>query len=187
MVAILKLCFPLAPITLRLRTPCPKAKTKKLRRSVTLFFLSCSFLGLIISSRAFLQVVEKRPEVRFLEYADIPGILKDSRLLKFQKVVTAAKKHKSHHFATCPKAGPSHNLFEGGVLSNQTLEELYNVSPSGDPSPETLTAQVADLEQEVRNLEFRLQFLLNQRNDACQWLASAREQLLRVNLSRSKK
>jgi hypothetical protein len=125
-----------------------------------------------------LQVVEKRPEVRFLEYADIPGILKDTRLLKFQKLASAAKKHKSHHLATCSKAVSSLESVEGSVLSERVLEEIPRLCP-GDPSFTVVHAQVADMEQEVRNLEFRLQFLWNQRKDACQWLANARENLQR--------
>ena len=46
----------------------------------------------------------------------------------------------------------------------------------GDPSPTALLAHIADLEQDVRNIEFRLQFLYHNRLSALDLLAIARRQ-----------
>jgi len=61
------------------------------------------------------------------------------------------------------------------------LEELYQIQPNGEPSYQTLVDQVSDLEQEMRNVEFRIHFLFNQRNDTLDALASARGHLARHN------
>lgn len=60
------------------------------------------------------------------------------------------------------------------------IEELYQVPLTSGASYETLAAQVSDLEQELRNIEFRLHFLFNQRNDTLDGLASARGHLARA-------
>jgi hypothetical protein len=55
-------------------------------------------LYLICNPFLFLsQRQDRRPEVRMLEYADIPGITKDRRLRQFQKLATSSKRIKTHH------------------------------------------------------------------------------------------
>ena len=73
--------------------------------------------------------------------------------------------------------GPLHDTFGGSSISEIMLEELWNIEPQGEPSVDTLVQHVGDLEQELRNVEFRVHFLFNQRNDVRDTLASARHRL----------
>ena len=61
------------------------------------------------------------------------------------------------------------------------IDELYQIPAGGDPSHQTLVDQVTELEQELRNVEFRLHYLFGQRNDTRDALASARGHLARFN------
>jgi hypothetical protein len=45
---------------------------------------------------------------------------------------------------------------------------------SGDPSPQALQAHIVELDRELRNIDFRLQFLYNQHISTLELLNSAK-------------
>jgi hypothetical protein len=53
-------------------------------------------------------------------------------------------------------------------------------NPVIDPSSKALQAHIGDLEQDLRNTEFRLQFLYHLRTTTLDLLAAARRQLERL-------
>jgi hypothetical protein len=66
---------------------------------------------------------------------------------------------------------------------NQAVEGIRNLSPNGGPPVNVMEDQVTDLSNEVRNLDFRLQFLWNQCNEVNQWLTQARDTLFLLQAS----
>ena len=90
-----QLCFLLRLSMRRSR----KSNSKRIRRSVLFPLLrSYSIAYEVALYPLYLsQAPEPRPEVRFLEYSEIPGITINRRLLKFQKVASSAKKAKIDH------------------------------------------------------------------------------------------
>jgi len=70
-----------------------------------------------------------------------------------------------------------------GLLSEATLVALHTVAaaPTALASNEALVAHVRDLETELHNCDFRLQFLYNQRLSALQLIDAARRQIAEAN------
>ena len=144
------------------------------------------------------QVPEKRPEVRFLEVSEIPGITIGSR---FQKVLSA-KKQKTDHLNSSGSCLFIHSFLlcssqfiagsiEGPLVSEASLlpqEALDNIASSAasdlsiDPSMQALQANVADLEQEIRDLDFRLHFMYRQRQSTLALLNTAKSRAEKYNL-----
>jgi hypothetical protein len=71
-------------------------------------------------------------------------------------------------------ASPQWN--DPSLLSEETHKVIQDVvkNITGDPSPEAVSAHISDIEQDIRNLDFRLQWLLHQRASVVDSLASAR-------------
>lgn len=70
-----------------------KGKVPVVKKVCLWLFLLFLFLVLIFLS----QTPEKRPEVRLLEYYDVPGMVFDHRLFFAQKVLNSAKRVKTSH------------------------------------------------------------------------------------------
>jgi FAD synthase len=61
----------------------------------------------------------------------------------------------------------------------QSLHQL-STNPTVQPSTAALEAHIAELEMDVRNAEFRLQFQFNQRKASLELLTNAKRQLERL-------
>jgi hypothetical protein len=64
-----------------------------------------------------------------------------------------------------------------GLMSQEVLHNISTIvagSSSENPSSQALDAHIADLEQEVRDLDFRLYFLYRQRLAALELLSTAK-------------
>ena len=78
----------------------PKGPKGKKVCYVHLMNSDCPHLPCHDWSHYFLQVIESRPEVRFLDYQDIPGlIIENHHLRKIQKIATSSKKVKYTHLS----------------------------------------------------------------------------------------
>lgn len=69
--------------------------------------------------------------------------------------------------------GKDSSLFPENVAT--TVRAIAQGKPI-EPSPEALQALIAELESDVRNIEFRLQFLYFERKSALESLANAKRQ-----------
>jgi hypothetical protein len=135
----------------------------------------------------FPQIPEKRPEVRFLEVSEIPGINISPR---FQRYLTAKKIKTDHpnglsqesrsgkqltssllhflltYFSVAVPATSGSSVSEASLLPPDALDNISVIASSDsshDPSPRALQTHIADLEQEIRDSDFRLHFLYCQR------------------------
>jgi hypothetical protein len=64
------------------------------------------------------------------------------------------------------------------LLSDHVAQSIHTIiANTSEPSTTALQAHVSDLEQELKNQDFRLQFLYNQRVSISQLLATAKNQL----------
>lgn len=68
---------------------------------------------------------------------------------------------------------------ESSLLPRDTLDAIQTMSANlvTDPSLNALQAHISDLEQDLRNTEFRLQFLYHQRTTTLDLLAASKRQL----------
>jgi hypothetical protein len=184
------------------------AKKSKGKDTKKVYSLSpCDFLDPHRRALPF-QSSERRPEVRFLEYANIPGITQDKRLAKFQKLAFNSKKLKAEHlgafngkhsFRPCtlvfhlriprnlnllytgsgaPRASETEYTF-GSNLTPEELAGLQDINPSAEVTQDTILAQMEELEQELRNTEFRIHFLFRQRGSILEQRAQANHLLTR--------
>jgi len=66
-----------------------------------------------------------------------------------------------------------------GLLAESTLAAIHTIAaaPPALASNEALVAHMRDLETELHNCDFRLQFLYNQRISALQLINAARHQI----------
>jgi hypothetical protein len=173
--------LPLARVPLKMSQR--KVKARKLKRLVFPLFL----LTLIIPIQFLsFQAVEKRPEVRLLDYNSVPGITISPRFQKFFKKTKldhpTGDTQPGMHFLFSPNpisikmsfldAGPS----ETKLVSQEALNVARTLASSpGEPSLQALQTHVAELEKELQNLEFRLQFMYNQRVSVLDHLSSAKQ------------
>jgi hypothetical protein len=81
----------------------------------------------------------------------------------------------SHNMSRANSSHPGDNY----SIVGRVLEEIDQLPSRQNPSLQTLVDQVAELEQELRNVEFRSQFLSIQRNDILDALETARQCLAR--------
>ena len=144
--------------------------------------------------------MDKRPEVLFLEYYDIPGITICPRFLSIQKLASSAKKAKLDHASVSfdpSTSGKQRSCFlhlilivnpiyfylgkdasSGSLLPDHIAQSIRGIVANvTEPSPSALQAHVADLEQELKNQDFRLQLIYNQRSTTSSLLAAAKGQL----------
>jgi hypothetical protein len=154
------------------------------------------------------QSSERRLEVRFLEYANIPGITQDKCLAKFQKLAFNSKNLKAEHlgafngkhsFCPCtlvfhlhipynlnllctgsgvPRASETEYTF-GSNLTPEELSGLQEINPSTEVTRDTILAQVEELEQELRNTEFHIHFLFRQHGSILEQRVQANHLLTR--------
>lgn len=68
------------------------------------------------------------------------------------------------------------------LLSESIVQSLNQLStgPPAQPSVRALESHIDDLEMDVKNAEFRLQFLYNQRKASIELLVNAKRQLERL-------
>lgn len=69
---------------------------------------------------------------------------------------------------------------ETGLLSQEALDTVRGIAeavPSTKPSLQALTTHLSDLEQEVRDSDFRLQFMYNQRLATLALLKTVRDRI----------
>lgn len=127
---------------------------------------------------------EKRPEVKLLEYVDVPGFSICAKYRYLQKLVTPpVKRAKVEHpcsdpgmspfylcnlftpnFSTVPGA-PTRQMHEFKGCSAEALSVAESVAAGAPitPSRVALQAHISDLESELRNVDFRLQNFYHQR------------------------
>jgi len=70
----------------------------------------------------------------------------------------------------------------GSMFSKDTATAIRTIAqgPVPEPSSDALQAHITELEQDLRNVEFRLQFLYHQRTSTSDLLNTARRQADRV-------
>src|ERR1700675_4896170 len=135
------------------------------------------------------QTPEKRPEVRFQESPSVLAFrsiltLRGSRLIipMLLKRLALVSEYTLHSFAPCDYGlsaviTASISSSEMGLLPRETLDSIAAIvaADSGaDPSLKTLLSHIGDLEQEVRDADFRLHFLYRQRLATLSMLATAK-------------
>jgi hypothetical protein len=65
------------------------------------------------------------------------------------------------------------------VLPNGLVQDIQNIAANRIvPSSGALSAYIADLERDIRNLDFRLQYLYHHRLATLELLASAKSQVV---------
>jgi hypothetical protein len=76
-------------------------------------------------------------------------------------------------------AETSDGINETGLLPADVASAIRSLSNGAatEPSPEALQAQVAELQRELRNTDFRLQFLYRTRTSTADLLAEAIKQV----------
>jgi len=146
------------------------------------------------------QVLEKRPEVRLLEYCDVPGITLCPQLVFAQKAIASSAKrvkleHPScefgryylpdHFFWSILTVFPGHSAptrhmheFKGCSEEALSVAEVVAHNPPIDPSRSALQAHIADLEADLRSVDFRLQNFYHQRTVVSGILDDAKSRLL---------
>ena len=144
------------------------------------------------------QFAEKRPEVCFLEYYAIPNITICPQFLRIQKLASAAKKAKLDHLNADPATAGNYRLYlfcllfldliyfcllgkdasSTSILPDNIVQSIRGlVANTTEPSNAALQAHIADLEQELKNEDFRLQYIFSQRSTTSSLLAAAKGQL----------
>ena len=130
--------------------------------------------------------------MRFLEFYEIPGITINRRLFVIQKLASSAKKAKSDHISPGGQSYGSPLSFQSYPITGQSTAEAILPQETAlaiqsivagstiEPTPEALQGYIAHLEEELRNTDFRLQFVYHERTSTSALLAEARRQAGRL-------
>lgn len=159
--------------------------------------MSNSFLHLLSIILTYSQALEKRPEVRFLEFHELPHFSLSSLTLRLQKLVPGpGKRFKTEHLVQLPARSSGMFLFSfshefvkthSSFLDAEAASATPPVLPAGvlreieemaagrpiEPSSKALAAHIADLEAELQSNDYRLLFFYHQRRSLFASLAKA--------------
>ena len=133
-----------------------------------------------------------------LPYHEIPGLIIDARWFFAQKLINSVKRNKTMHMNMPSTSGmclsfihlfifslfhsgvePKVTPEEGAVLNDSMISAVREIAHNfaGDPSAQALQSYTIELKSELRNIDFRLQYLYNQHVNLSTDLAHANLQL----------